>query len=75
MLKREFERFENELIAKEKADFMKNLEIFEKLLRFAIEMKKLPPEDLLEGIEIDEKYARAINGVKRAHKEAGSEIE
>ncbi|MCS7144149.1 MAG: hypothetical protein NZ879_03925 [Archaeoglobaceae archaeon] len=58
MIRKEFEKFEKKFIAEEKVDFIKNIEIFENLLRFAREMKKLPPENPLEGIEIDEKYAK-----------------
>ncbi len=60
--KKLLEKFEMELIKKEPQN---NFKIFEELLEFAKEMKKIPPPSPLEGIEIDIKYARAINGIKR----------
>ncbi|MFN4226535.1 MAG: hypothetical protein ACK4F0_00115 [Candidatus Ratteibacteria bacterium] len=63
--KKLLEEFEREFIKNSKVDINKNIQIFEELLKFAKELKKFPPKNLLEGIEIDIKYARAINGIKR----------
>lgn len=59
------EEFEKELIEKERIDIEKNLTIFNEMLKFAREIKRIPTSDLLEGIGIDIKYAKAINGIKR----------
>jgi hypothetical protein len=59
------EKLEKELIRREPVNIEKNLKIFNTLLKFAKEMKKFPTPNPLEGIEIDIKYARAINGIKR----------
>jgi len=69
--KKILEELERNLISKTPPDFEKNLRIFETLLKFAREMGKIPPEDLLEGIENDIKYAEAINGIKRIYKNSG----
>lgn len=63
--KKFLEELEREIIKSLKMDVEKNLRIFQELLKFARELGKFPPENLLEGIEIDIKYARAINGIKR----------
>jgi len=65
--KKILEKFEKDFVRKTKVDFEKNLKIFEELLNLAREINKLPSENLLEGIEIDIKYAKAINGVKGTH--------
>ncbi len=65
--KKILEKFEKDFVKKTKVDFEKNLKIFEELLNLAREINKLPSENLLEGIEIDIKYAKAINGVKGTH--------
>ena len=62
--KKILEKFETELIEKETVDIEKNLLIFNEMLEFAKEMKKIPPLNPLEGIELDIKYAGAINGIK-----------
>ena len=59
------ERFELSLIKNEPLDIEKNLRIFEELLDFAREMEKIPPSNPLEGIEVDIRLARILNGIKR----------
>ncbi len=63
--KKLLEKFEMELIKKTPSDIEKNLAIFNEMLEFAKEMKKIPPPDPFEGIEIDIKYAGTINGIKK----------
>ncbi|MEO0244453.1 MAG: hypothetical protein ABIL92_06910 [candidate division WOR-3 bacterium] len=65
--KKILEKFEKDFVKKTKVDFEKNLKIFEELLNLAREINKLPSENLLEGIEIDIKYAKAINEIKGTH--------
>jgi len=62
--KKILEEFERKLIEKERVNVEKNFKIFNELLKFAREMKKIPLPNSLEGIEIDIKYAGAINGIK-----------
>lgn len=65
--KKILEKFEKDFIRNTKIDFEKNLKIFEQLFKLAKELNKFPSENLLEGIEIDIKYAKAINGIKGTH--------
>ncbi|MFN4220150.1 MAG: hypothetical protein ACK4GJ_04430 [bacterium] len=65
--KKILKKFEREFIQNCKLDIEKKFEIFENLLKFAKEIKKFPPQNLLEGIEIDIKYAKIINGIKRTN--------
>lgn len=62
--KKVWEEFEREFIKNEKLDFYQNMSIFEELLKEAIDLGVLG-KDPLEGIEIDIKYARVINGIKK----------
>ncbi|MCM8786414.1 MAG: hypothetical protein NC827_08625 [Candidatus Omnitrophica bacterium] len=61
------EEFEKGFIRNSKIDVNTNIEIFEQLLKFATSLKKFPPHNLLEDIDIDIKYARVINGIKRVY--------
>ncbi len=58
------ERFNKELLAKEPCDYHKAVKIFEELLRYARLFGHFKDEDMMEGIEVDIKIARAINSVK-----------
>ncbi|MFN4220567.1 MAG: hypothetical protein ACK4GJ_06610 [bacterium] len=60
-------KFEREFIQNSKLYIEKKLKIFENLLKFAKEIKKFPPQNLFRGIEIDIKYAKTINGIKRTN--------
>jgi hypothetical protein len=62
--KKAWEKFERELRQNTKADYNTNLSIFEELLAYAKLLGKFPPDDPLEGIEIDFKIARILNSVK-----------
>jgi len=42
----------------------KCLDIMEEIIELAVMMGALPPDDPLHEIEIDIKYAKAINGIK-----------
>ncbi len=57
------EQFERDLVRKEKADYFKNLQIFEHMLEEAIYLEILPPKNPLEGIEVDIRIAKIINSV------------
>ncbi|MEN3045249.1 MAG: hypothetical protein ABDH37_08590 [Candidatus Hydrothermales bacterium] len=63
--KKILEEFEKNLIKNTPSDFEKNFKIFEEMRELAFNLGKLPPNNLLEGIEIDIKYASVINGIKR----------
>lgn len=58
-------KFEDSLIANEKADFKKNQKIFEWMYNEAVELKIIPLKDPLEGIDVDIKIAKVINSVSK----------
>jgi hypothetical protein len=66
--KKLLENFEKELIKNSKIDIEEKFFILNELYKFAKEIVKFPTNDILKGIEIDIKYARAINGIKGAKK-------
>lgn len=57
-------KWEDEQLRSEPLDYGKNLAIFEALLQYAREMGVFPPADPLEGIEVDMRVARIVNGLK-----------
>jgi len=57
------ERFEKDLKIREKADYFKNLKIFEEMFKEAVYLNAFPLKDPLEGIEVDIKIAKVINNV------------
>ena len=63
--KGEFQKFERELVRKEKADIMKNLRIVSALYDEAVALGALPGKDPLEGLEVDIKIARVVNSVPK----------
>lgn len=62
--KKLLEAFEKELVRRDKMNIKKNLAILNQMLEFAKELGKIPLQELLDGIEIDIKYARTINEIK-----------
>jgi len=66
--KKLLENFEKELIKNSKINIEEKFFILNELYKFAKEIGKFPTKDILKGIEIDIKYARAINGIKGANK-------
>lgn len=65
--KKLLEELEKEIIKNSSSDINKNIKIFQEFLKLAKEIGRFPGENLLEGIEIDIKYAKAINGIKETH--------
>lgn len=57
------QKFEMELIKKEKANIKKNFKIVNSLYKEAVKLKAIPPKNLLEGLEIKIKIAKVINSV------------
>lgn len=64
--------FEKEQMLREDPDHQRNLRIAEALYDHARRLGVLPPEDPLEGIEVDVRLARIINvrGATRTHRTA-----
>ena len=59
-----FEAFERELCRRERPDFDRNLALFDAMVRHAVELGALAPQDRLEGIEHDIELIRAINALR-----------
>lgn len=57
------EEFETNLIRSTRADYQRNLKIFEGMLEEALFLKVLPMKNPLEGIEVDIRIAKVINSV------------
>ena len=53
--------FEDEQVGRNPADYHANLRIFEALWDHATQLGVLPPEDPLEGLEVDLRLAEALN--------------
>lgn len=60
---KKWRNFENNLIRKEKVNIIKNFKIIDALYREAISLKKLPPKNPLEGLNIKIRIAMVINSV------------
>ena len=58
------ERFEREVIRKEKLSFGRALAIFEAMWKEGVNLGVLPPKYPLEGIEVDIRIARILNCLK-----------
>ena len=54
-------KFEDERVRQNPADYQANLKVFEALWEHATKMGALPPEDPLEGLEVDLRLAEALN--------------
>ncbi len=63
---KELDQFEDDLIRKNKPDYIKNIKIVNALYEEAKALKIFPLDDPLDGIEVDIKIARALNSVPKA---------
>ena len=61
---KKLQEFEDDLMRKNKPDYHRNLKIVNALLREAIRAGKFPSKNRLEDIEIDIRFAKAINSVR-----------
>jgi hypothetical protein len=59
-----FEEWENQLIASEPVDYLSNLRTIDEMVELARGLGVWPASDPLEGIEVDLKVARVINGLR-----------
>jgi len=62
------QKFEEEMIKKEKVDILKNFRLIEDMYKEAVFLGAFPPRNLLSGIEVDIKIAKAVNSVSKAPK-------
>ena len=58
-----WERWEADYLANEPADFQRNQAIFWALWAEAVQLGVFPGEDLLEGLDVDIRVAKALNSV------------
>jgi hypothetical protein len=65
VIKKEFRKFERELLKKEKVDIMRNFKILEALYQEAVSLGIIPLKNLLDGVEVDIKIAKVINSVSK----------
>jgi hypothetical protein len=61
----EFQKFEIEILRNEKLDVKKKFKILEALYNEAVALGALPLEDPLEGLEVDIRIAKVVNGVSK----------
>ena len=57
------QKFENELVRREKADALKNFRLIDAMYKEAVSLGIFPIKDALEGLEVDLKIAKVINSV------------
>ena len=62
------EEFERELVARDSLTYEQKLKIYEAMWNEAVSLGVLPPEDPMEGIEVDIKIAKTLNSVCRARR-------
>jgi hypothetical protein len=65
VIKKEFRKFERELLKKEKVDIMRNFKILEALYQEAVSLGIIPLKNLLDGLEVNIKIAKVINSVSK----------
>jgi hypothetical protein len=64
--RREFEKFEKDVIKNDKVDLHKNLAILNALYEEAVALGVFPLKDPLDGLDVDLKIARVVNSVPEA---------
>jgi len=65
IMNNEFRKFEIEILRNEKLDVKKKFKIVEALYNEAVALGALPLEDPLEGLEVDIRIAKVVNGVSK----------
>jgi len=59
----ELQKFENEIIRKEKVNVLKNFRLVDAMYKEAVSLGVFPMKDALAGLEVDLKIAKVINSV------------
>jgi hypothetical protein len=60
----ELEEFYRRLLVEEDLSYEQSLQIFESLYAEAVSLGAISDENILEGLEIDLRLAKALNGLK-----------
>ena len=63
--RRKLDKFYQSLIEKEKIPYKKALIIFEDLLKEAVSLGVINSRNILDGLEVDIKIAKALNGLDK----------
>lgn len=63
--KRKLNRFYKKLMEKENISYKKALSIYEALLREAISLGAINSKNILDGLDVDIRIAKAINGLAK----------
>ena len=71
---RRLQKFERELIKKEKVDIKKNFRIVEALYHEAVELGVIPLKDPLDGLKIDIRIAKVVNSVSKTPRKNSPKI-
>lgn len=58
------QKFEDEQIALDDMTLEQKLSLLNSIYKFSVKIGTLPPEDLLEGLEIDIKVTKIANGIR-----------
>ena len=66
---RELQKFETELLRKEKVNIEKNFHIVEALYEEAVALGLFPLKDPLEGVEVDIRIAKVVSHVPKTAQE------
>jgi hypothetical protein len=66
--KRKLDKFYRELEAKEKLSYKAALRIYEALHKEALSLGVINSDNILDGLEVDLRIAKAINGLSRGRK-------
>ncbi len=61
----ELEEFYRRLVVEEDLSYEQSLQIFESLYAEAVSLGVISDENILEGLEVNLRIARALNGLKR----------
>lgn len=71
---KKLQKFEKELVRKEKVDIKRNFRIVNALYREAVELGIIPLKDPLEGLDTDLKIAKALNNVSKTPRKSSQKI-
>ena len=62
---RKFQEFEDRLVASEDRGYVSNLRILNGLYEYARRMGAFPPQEPLDGLDVDIYLARTLNSVRK----------
>ena len=62
----ELQKFENDMIRKEKTDILKNFPLVDAMYKEAVSLGIFPMKDAFSGLEVDLKIAKVINSVSKS---------